>query len=129
MSSASGMSQMMEAQPKPKLCSPQNTEKNIFIKYMLAEQQLIWAFKKLCDKCESRKTPPHRNKGHLQTYLTGMPFERISTYSFERISTDLLGPLPVTARRNKYILLIGDHFTKWIEGYALPNQEVETVAK
>jgi transposase InsO family protein len=40
-----------------------------------------------------------------------------------------LGQLPVTTRRNKYILVIGDHFTKWIEAYPLPNQEDETVAR
>jgi hypothetical protein len=74
-----------------------------------------------CDKCESRKSPPHKNKGRLQTYLVGLPMERIST--------DVLGPLPITARRNKYVILVGDHFTKWIEGYALPNQEAVTVAK
>jgi transposase InsO family protein len=57
----------------------------------------------------------------MQTYLVGLPFERISA--------DILGPLPVTARRNKYILVIGDHFTKWIEANPLPNQEAETIAK
>lgn len=76
---------------------------------------------KKCDKCESRKTPPHRNRGTLQSYLVGAPMERIST--------DILGPLPITSRRNKYILLVGDHFSKWIEGYSLPNQEALTVAK
>ena len=37
--------------------------------------------------------------------------------------------VPLTRRGNKYILVIIDQFTKWIECYALPNQEAESVAK
>ena len=42
---------------------------------------------------------------------------------------DILGPLPTTDRGNRYVLVIGDYFTKWIESYAIPNQEAQTVAK
>ena len=46
----------------------------------------------------------------------------------ERVALDVMGPLPRTKRGNKYILVIGDYFSKWIEAYALPNQEAKTVA-
>lgn len=46
----------------------------------------------------------------------------------ERISMDILGPLPQTKRGNKYILVVADEFTKWTEAYAMCNQEAETVA-
>ena len=39
-----------------------------------------------------------------------------------------MGPLP-ESQGNKYILLIGDQFSKWYEALALPNQEAKTVAK
>ena len=39
-----------------------------------------------------------------------------------------MGPLP-ESQGNKYILLIGDQFSKWYEAVALPNQEAKTVAK
>ncbi len=35
------------------------------------------------------------------------------------------GPLPT---RNSYILVIADYFTRWIEAYAIPNQEAQAVA-
>ena len=38
----------------------------------------------------------------------------------ERIATDILGPLPLSKK--------GNRFTKWVEAYALPNQLAETVA-
>ena len=42
---------------------------------------------------------------------------------------DILDPLPETARGNKYILEIGDYFTKWKEAHAMPNVEAATIAR
>ena len=39
-----------------------------------------------------------------------------------------MGPLPESSG-NKYILLIGDRFTKWYEAIPMSNQEASTVAK
>lgn len=46
----------------------------------------------------------------------------------ERVALDILGPLPVSKRGNKYILIVGDYFTKWMEAYPLQDQKAETVA-
>ena len=48
---------------------------------------------------------------------------------FERIAIDIVGPLPVADDGNWYIMVIGDYFTQWVQAYAIPNQEVTTVAK
>ena len=47
----------------------------------------------------------------------------------ERVCIDLAGPFPVSGRGNKYALVVTDCFTKYVEIYALPNQEAETVAQ
>ena len=47
----------------------------------------------------------------------------------ERITLDVLGPLPTSESGNKYVLLIADYFTKWPEAYPLPNQEAITIAE
>ena len=48
--------------------------------------------------------------------------------TMERIALDVLGSLPQSATRNKYIVIIADYFTKWPEAFAVPDQEATTVA-
>jgi len=45
------------------------------------------------------------------------------------VAVDILGPLVKSEGGNSYILVIGDHFTKWMEVYTIPNQEAVTVAR
>ena len=80
----------------------------------------IRAWCRYCDVCEARKLPAKPAKAPLQQHLVGAPMERIAM--------DILGPFPETHRGNKVILVVADYFTKWVEAFALPNQEAETIA-
>jgi hypothetical protein len=33
----------------------------------------------------------------------------------DMIGIDVIGPLPKSTNNNRYILVIGDHFTRWME--------------
>ena len=76
---------------------------------------------KTCDLCTTRKTATPKQKAPLQTFAVGSPMQLVAV--------DILGPLPESRRGNRYILVAGDHFTHWMEAYAIPNQEAETVAQ
>ena len=74
-----------------------------------------------CVDCGSQKTAGPQRRAPLQSTVASRPFERVAL--------DILGPLPETPNGNKYILVIGDYFSKWTESFPLPNQEAQTVAK
>ena len=48
--------------------------------------------------------------------------------AFEMVSLDVCGPYPTSETGNCYILVTTDHFTKWVEAYAMANQEATTIA-
>ena len=74
-----------------------------------------------CDECASKKTVKSKSHAPLGCYLLGEPMERVSM--------DIMGPLPLTERNNRYILVVIDTFTKFAEAYPLPNQEAKTIAE
>jgi transposase InsO family protein len=46
----------------------------------------------------------------------------------ERMAIDILGPLPETENGNRYILVLGEYFSKWMEAYSLADHTAQTVA-
>ena len=74
-----------------------------------------------CSCCWSRKAPIPAPCAPMQLDHVERPLQRIAM--------DILEPLPETEQGNKYILVIGDYFTKWKETYPLPNMEAMTVAR
>ena len=69
----------------------------------------------------SATTPVPSQKAPMQSIEIGQPMELWTM--------DVLDPLLMTARGNQYILVMSDHFTKWVEAVPMPNQRAETVAK
>jgi hypothetical protein len=60
----------------------------------------------------------------MATEITGTPYA-----TFDKISMDCMGPLPLTEKGNKYILSCQDQLSKYLIATAIPNQEAETVAR
>ena len=51
-----------------------------------------------------------------------------SGYPMQVVAVDIMGPLPESQSGNSYVLIARDYFRKWIEAYAILNQEAITVA-
>ena len=72
---------------------------------------------KSCVSCAQKKRDVYHTKPPLLPIAISGPWEVITA--------DCMGPLPATNLRNRYILINGDLFTKYIETAALPS--IETV--
>ena len=73
-----------------------------------------------CEECCQKKSPHQKHIHSLTTWKPIIPFWQVAF--------DIMGPLPESSG-NKYILLIGDQFTKLYEAIPMSNQETSTVAK
>ena len=85
----------------------------------LTSQTYRWVTR--CHDCGAKKTSGRKRRAPLKQYVVGAPLERIAM--------DILGPLPLTTSGNRYVLVVTDYFTKWTEGYAIPDQTAPTVAE
>ena len=71
----------------------------------------------ICDECQRRGK--NKRTEPLHPIKVGQPFDRVGM--------DIVGPLPMTERGNKYIVVATDYLTKWPEARALPNAKASSV--
>lgn len=79
----------------------------------------IEQYVKSCWECQMRGKPQGENR--LQPIRVGEPFEIIGI--------DIVGPLKETMRRNKYIIVAIDYFTKWPESTAVKEATAQEVVE
>ena len=56
----------------------------------------------------------------MQLFQAGAPMDRVHI--------DVVGPFPISASGNKYVLVMVDQFTRWVEVAAIPEQTAEVTA-
>ena len=85
----------------------------------MAEDVHNWC--QTCASCATNKSPSTKARAPLQTITTGHPMQVVAV--------DITGPFPESEAGNRYILVVGDYFTRWMECFAIPDQEAETVVR
>ena len=74
-----------------------------------------------CHVCATRKNAGRHRRAEMRRYDVGLPMEEVAI--------DLMGPFPESDEGNKYVLVVVDSFSKWMEAYPIPNIEARTVAE
>jgi transposase InsO family protein len=78
-------------------------------------------FVKSCQTCNRNKKSRVKPKARMGVFHAGA--------RMERVHMDMLGPFPDSNRGNRYILVMVDQFTKWVEIHALPAQTAIETAR
>ena len=73
-----------------------------------------------CHVCARTKAPHVKVRAPMQTVGAGA--------TLERVGIDIMCPLPETTRGNRFILVVGDYWSKWMEAFPIPNHTAATVA-
>ena len=89
--------------------------------YWPGMKQTIADYIRHCGPCQAMKNPTSHEKAPLVNIPVGGPFERVAV--------DVIGPLPLTERGNKLIVVFTDYLTKWTECFCVPDQKATTIAK
>ena len=79
----------------------------------------IEAYVKSCNNCQRRGKPI--GKHELNVIKVKEPFYQMGI--------DIIGPLKITERNNRYIVTAMDYFTKWPEARALEKADAKEVAR
>ena len=89
--------------------------------YWPAWEQSVRAYVASCERCQVLK-------GQRVNNIT--PLGRVEPkHPFDIITTDIMGPMTKTRKGNTSVLVIVDHFSKYMELFALPTATAEEVTK
>ena len=80
----------------------------------------VQLYVKTCATCSKNKKPCVKPKAELGSYHTGA--------RMEQVHLDMMGPLPESDSGNKYIMVMVDQYSKWVEIQPLQEITAETTA-
>ena len=73
-----------------------------------------------CEVCQTAKQGGVKKPQGRQHLYAGRPWQKVAI--------DLVGPMPLTQKGNKWILVLTDHFTRWQDALAIPTATASVVA-
>lgn len=87
--------------------------------YFPRMEKVVRRYVRSCKLCQARKPEIGKPKGELQNIVVNEPFEMVGL--------DILGEFPITRRKNRYIIVLIDYFTKYIETAAIRDKTANSI--
>ena len=84
------------------------------------DKDVAW-WVRTCEICQRRMRPKNTAKAPMTVFKSGYPNERVAM--------DVVGPIKKSKNGNEYVLCMTDHFSKYSQAYAMPDQKAERVAR
>ena len=88
-----------------------------------------WPLQREQVKAFIRKCPCCQKMSQLKTPILTQRFTTSTYTPMERIYIDTIGPLPEDSKKNKYIIVIIDGFSRWVELYSTPDVTADFAAQ
>lgn len=88
--------------------------------YWTSMRSDIEKFCETCHTCEAFRKPVPKHRAPLHSIQAEKPFQFVCTDITE---------LPLTSQGHRYVLVVQDHFTKYVNAYPMSDQKATTVAK
>ena len=89
------------------------------IAYWVGMQLAVTEYVNSCDRCQKAKLPLPTRAPLLNTPL-GRPLQMLQVDVLE---------VPISSQGNRYLLVIEDSFSNWLEAYPIKDQRAETITK
>jgi len=89
--------------------------------YWVGWSKDVREFCRRCDVCAKYHRGATKKQGELQNMCVGAPWERVAI--------DITGPHPQSAKGNKFMITVLDHFTKYAFAFPVHSHDAVTVAK
>ena len=48
---------------------------------------------------------------------------------FRSVAVDVLGPFPPSSKGSRYIVVVGDYLTRWVEAFPVPSVDATVIAR
>ncbi|KAJ8936808.1 hypothetical protein NQ314_012162 [Rhamnusium bicolor] len=91
------------------------------IYYWKSMAHQVGLYIKRCLTCAAVKTRQIQQEAPMQAHRPTGPFETTSI--------DILGPYPLTPRQNRYMIIVEDTFTKWVEAKPFHKVDINIILR